>query len=355
MREYNIWSISLGRWGGVAVRLHIFFLLFAALTLYLSWLAPSGPSLVRKVDAAAVISVVVLFLSVVWHEFWYCQAARRLGCTIRELVLVPWGGLSSVVNSRDPRSELIVHLVGPLSNAVVCVICIPAILLMLPNTNILGLLHPISPSLQIGADATAAGKILTLVFWVNWMLFLVNLIPTFPFAGGRALQAGLTKYLGRAGAKLVGVRVGQISAVSLLVFAWLIRDSYSESMVPAWFALLMLAIFLFFSATFEPHAQATDRDAAEDDLFGYDFSQGYTSLERSSESLDDDEASPISEWLEQRRHTRKKREAEQEAEEEQRVDEILARLHDGGMAMLSDDDRRLLELVSARYRSRLNN
>ena len=31
--------MGLGRWGGVRIRLHAFFLLFAAFTLYLSWLA----------------------------------------------------------------------------------------------------------------------------------------------------------------------------------------------------------------------------------------------------------------------------------------------------------------------------
>ena len=38
MRDQAIWSVSLGRWGGVQVRLHMFFVLFAAFTLYLSWL-----------------------------------------------------------------------------------------------------------------------------------------------------------------------------------------------------------------------------------------------------------------------------------------------------------------------------
>ena len=43
---------------------------------------------------------------------------------------------------------------------------------------------------------------------------------------------------------------------------------------------------------------------------------------------------------------------ELEAEDEKRVDEILARLHERGMRSLSPEDRALLERVSQRYRSR---
>ena len=86
---------------------------------------------------------------------------------------------------------------------------------------------------------------------------------------------------------------------------------------------------------------------------GYDFSQGYTSLERSTQSLDEKAQSPISQWLEQRRQARQRREEQQEADEERRVDEILARLHEHGLRNLSDEDRSILERVSARYRNRM--
>ena len=42
MRDPFQWSIGLGRWGGVTVRLHVFFLAFAAATFYFCW--PSTPT-----------------------------------------------------------------------------------------------------------------------------------------------------------------------------------------------------------------------------------------------------------------------------------------------------------------------
>ena len=54
----------------------------------------------------------------------------------------------------------------------------------------------------------------------------------------------------------------------------------------------------------------------------------------------------------QRRQQREVRRQAREAEEDQRVDEILGRLHEMGMENLSSDERALLKRASARYRSR---
>ena len=38
MRDHTTWSLSLGQWGSVRLRIHVFFLVFAVFTLYLGWL-----------------------------------------------------------------------------------------------------------------------------------------------------------------------------------------------------------------------------------------------------------------------------------------------------------------------------
>ena len=40
MRDLLTWNISLGRWAGVQVRLHVFFVLFAVVALHLASQAP---------------------------------------------------------------------------------------------------------------------------------------------------------------------------------------------------------------------------------------------------------------------------------------------------------------------------
>ncbi len=352
MRDQSNWSLSLGRWGGVHVSLHAVFLLFALLVLFLAPHRSSDPNIAWIVAAG----LGVLLVSVLLHEIAHAYVAYRLGGQISQTTIMPWGGMNSVTPPGDAHSEIVIYLVGPLLHLVICLLCMPA-LLALDNVDVIALLHPLgTASIAEGAWWAWTTK---LVFWINWLLFLTNLIPTFPFDGGFALRARLARIWSRFGQRQAGLAIGRaarIAALGLCVVAWLTRDLPDEGIVPAWFALGVVAIVLFFSAyTVQDHR--VDERRRESDLFGYDFSQGYTSLERSSEYLDDDgeagDSGPISQWLEKRRQARDQREKEIEAEDERRVDDILARLHAGGIESLSEEDRAILDRVSARYRNRL--
>jgi len=346
MRDQNTWSLRLGHWGDVQVRLHIFFLLFAAISIYLSWFNQvSGTA--RRVDWVVITGLLVLICSVLWHEMWHFTVASKFGGVMPQSVLVPWGGLSAIHVPHDPKAEMISYLAGPSANLALCAVCAP-LLVWSANTELASLLHPLQPALI--TEGSTWALVVSLTFWVNWLLFLVNLIPAFPFDGGQIFRTALSRFLGKHYAGVAAARVAQMAAIVLLVIAWFVRNSDPSSLVPTWFALVMMAIFLLFSAANEPKRK--EPEVTEDEVFGYDFSQGYTSLEKSVDSIDDELESPISQWLEQRRRERKRRKVEQEVEEEQRVDEILARLHKHGMSGLSDDDRAILQRVSERYRNR---
>ena len=89
----------------------------------------------------------------------------------------------------------------------------------------------------------------------------------------------------------------------------------------------------------------------EDEVFGYDFSQGYTSLERSTE-VTPPRPGMFSRWLQAMRESRTRRRRAQEAAEDRQVDDILSRLHRDGYDSLTPAERALLKRVSARYRGR---
>ena len=143
----------------------------------------------------------------------------------------------------------------------------------------------------------------------------------------------------------------------MLLVAAVLVSNYETVLVPPWLALMLLAVFVFFSARRE-EMQFADVEGDDEHVFGYDFSQGYTSLEGRLEADDEvsarsvSQASALSRWFEKRRKVRECRLREQEADDEQRVDEILSRLHQHGMHSLSRGDRALLQRVSQRYRSR---
>ena len=190
MRTPWIWSVSLGRWWKVHVRLHMFFCLFAALLVYLfsndneaHWLGCTG--------------VLVLFFSVLLHEIGHAIVARKLGGVADEIVIGPLGGLSPVRVPYEPHSELVALMAGTLVNAAVCFLCAVA-LTITPDAQIISLRDLLQPDLSVirtvesqleNGEIPAFAVICCLTFWMNWCLILVNLIPAFPFDGGRSIHA----------------------------------------------------------------------------------------------------------------------------------------------------------------------
>jgi Zn-dependent protease len=348
MQSHASWSISLGRWGGLQLRLHMFFLLFAAFTLYLSWLPhPNASS--AEMRWIAVTSLGILLLSVLLHELGHLRAVRRLGGDCDQIVLWPLGGLAPMHPPRDSAAELLVHLAGPVVNLLICLAC-GGLFLFLTDVHLRELLHPFAP--QGLTEGAWPVRIVKLTFWINWCLLLLNLLPVFPFDGGRALRAGLLiarPHRDPRHTSLLVAALAKIAALALLVCAFLARNMATESHVPIWFALVLLAIFLWFSAKQEEERpQESER---EEGPFGYDFSEGYTSLERSIVE-EADETSLVARWRHRRQQARLQRQRDAEADEERRVDDILARLHEHGIESLSPADRSLLKRVSARYRQR---
>jgi Zn-dependent protease len=328
----------------------MFFLIFAAFTVYFAWLDAATPAS----DASAWMGVVcaaLLLGSVLAHEMGHLFVANRLGGSVDELVIGPLGGLGPAPVPLEPHGELLTAIAGPMANLGICLLSALG-LIVLDGTDLLGLMHPLAPRDILTGSPLVLG--LKLLFWVNWMLLLLNLIPAFPFDGGRALSAGLMLMqpgLDALRAVRTAARVAKIAALCLVVLAAVSVGSSLGYPIPTWFALLLLAIFVYFSARREE--AMVQHSLSDEALFGYDFSAGYTSLEQSGPKCSTKTTTgPLVRWWKRRREQRELRRREQEAAEDGRVDEILARVHESGIDSLSNDDRDLLKRVSARYRSR---
>ena len=334
------------------MRLHMFFLLFATFTMYLAWNDAQG----SEVMLLATLAATTLLVSVILHEASHVVAARKLGGYADTIVLGPLGGLQPVRVPQNPQAELWAVLAGPLASLTICLGCF--LLVSLEEQRLsLGLLQPLAPSNLIsdavGGSVFSFGTVLRLACWVNWWLVVVNLIPAFPFDGGRACLA-LVRIL-RPGidsqsAVAIVALIARVVAIGLLMFAFLVNDEFATSTVPSWLPLVLLAIFVFFSARKEEFQnEAVDDDDA---VFGYDFSQGYTSLEREEGDQPPPQSGPVSRWMDSMRERRAQQREAVEAAEDGQVDGILERLHKQGMEGLTAEERSLLRRVSARYRSR---
>lgn len=346
MQDQAAWSLNLGHWWGVRVRLHAFFLLFAACAILLKWHLAGQ---MAEFDWMVPVSLAVLFFSVLVHEAGHVWATRRHDGRIDLIVLGPLGGMIPVQVSGDARSEFRAHLAGPFANLLVCLVC--AFLLQVLGATTWGLLNPLVPSDL--ATGTVPQIVLKLTFWINWTLMLLNLIPAFPLDAAFAMRSLILDrwpMLRPPQASLIVVRTGQALAGLLALVAVFGRFNDHELIVPIRLSLMAFAILLFLAARQRRFFDESDR--SEQLLLAYELTGDLEVLERGLREGGFLESGPLRRWLNRRRQARLQRQQINEQQDEQRVDEILSRLHTSGMQALSKEDKALLHRVSIRYRNR---
>lgn len=340
MRDQSAWSIPIGTFCGVQLRIHMFFLLFAAFTLYLCGLE-SGSGGEQWLGG---VSLITLLGSVLAHELGHIITARLLGGDVTEVVLGPVGGLVTPRMPRRAFPQMVILLAGPAVNLLICVV-VGIYLASARNVAILSLLPPFAPpGILQGSPADVVCK---LVFWVNWFLLLVNLIPAYPFDGGRAMRAMLVAAVPtlrpEQAIRLVAV-AAKAFAAALVLIAWFQGQDSSTHAVPVWFALSLLAIFIFFSAR---------REEVQLERMRLELQESDQALAANEpDSVAVGVRKRIDAWRERRRAQEEAQRLQNDREEDVRVDEILARLHQSGINTLSPEEHALLQRASRRYRGR---
>jgi stage IV sporulation protein FB len=334
------WSVGLGRWWGVSVYLHIFFVVCSLLAAAFTF--PDADLLL-----VGVLTVGVLLVSVLLHEVAHAMAAIHVGGKVDAIVLGPVGGLISPRVPDEPEAHLFVALAGPVVHLSLAVLAAIG-LAIAGNSDLVGLLNPLATPQDLVEPGSMWLVSAKLTLWLNWILMLLNLLPAYPFDGGPALRAMLWPALGRRTARVVTARVAMVLAVLICAASLLPLSGELPSRVPTWIPLVTLGMFVFFSARQDLAA----RDPLEwaEQPAGYQASAEGLDLLDSMWPADDDDEGVLVEH--QQRAAAPQSDQAQDSSEDARVDDILARLYNSTWDALSPEEVAVLQRASERYRQR---
>jgi Zn-dependent protease/predicted transcriptional regulator len=227
MKEAKMrWSFQIAKFFGIPIKVHItFFLLLIFIGFYGSRIQGARSGLF------GIASIILIFLCVVIHEFAHSLVARKYGVKIRDIILLPIGGVSEMEElPSQPKQEINVALVGPLTSIVLSLIFFLAYRLLFPEASTVNI-------------SIFQGNLLLNLFAINLMLGLFNLLPAFPMDGGRVLRGLLGLRMDLLRATRIAVGIGEFLAI-LFFFIGLFFNPW----------LALIAVFIFLGAEGEKRA-----------------------------------------------------------------------------------------------------
>jgi Zn-dependent protease len=181
--------------------------------------------------ALGLASALLLFASILAHEFGHAIIARRRGVEIEEIDLWLLGGVARM--SGRPKTagdELVFALAGPAVTAVVAAI-FGALALALPTST------PAALRAVVGYQAE-----------INLLILGFNLVPAFPLDGGRVARALLWRRSGDIGAATnTAAGLGRGFGYFLIAFGVLL--TFNGAPEGLWLALI--GLFLVVAANAE--------------------------------------------------------------------------------------------------------
>ncbi len=191
------WSWKIGSFKGIGVFIHATFLLIIAWVGFTNW--QQTRTLAGTLEG--ILFTLVLFSTVVLHEFGHSLTARHYGIKTRDITLYPIGGVARLERMPEkPAQEFWVAIAGPAVN-----IGIAAMLFTWQTVA--------APLAALTGFSLTGGQFVEQLITVNIFLALFNLIPAFPMDGGRVLRSLLAMRLEYPRATQIAAYIGQGMAV----------------------------------------------------------------------------------------------------------------------------------------------
>lgn len=181
------------------IKLNVFFILFLFVSYFVGWLQHS----------------LILFASVLLHEFGHILTARKLKIEVYEVELLPYGGVARMeeLSKFGGAVEAAVAAAGPATSLALAFICY--------------LFRDLSGLIDMG-------------FKYNLIICVFNLVPIIPLDGGKLARNLLIFFIGYRQATRILVLMGRVAAFALLGFNIYMLTSGSRSA-----ALIIAAVFIY--------------------------------------------------------------------------------------------------------------
>jgi CBS domain-containing protein len=203
------WSIPLGRWMGVEMRVHLFFPLLAFVFLGIS--ASDG-------WARGVALFLLLVAAVITREIARLMVAAWLGLRLRAVLVLPIGGLFAYANPESQENansglgQYALALAGPVANWATALILASAILGASSNVHL------------FDRPFIASAHLLRSLVWMQAFLGLLHLLPAYPLDCGRLIRANFARKHGYASAGRAAAGLGQALALAAMLGGMLLHD-----------------------------------------------------------------------------------------------------------------------------------
>lgn len=167
-------SFRVARVSGVPVVIHVASVVTFVLLSYVigfGFIAKADPSLsIAGSVMAGAVAALLLFASILAHEYGHVGCARKFGIEARSVSLGLFGGEAKLTCSAGGWcEELLIALAGPAVSAGISGLCAATLFVLTPGS--------------------AASIIAFYLTFANALLAGINLIPAYPLDGGRALHA----------------------------------------------------------------------------------------------------------------------------------------------------------------------
>lgn len=211
-------AFNLGKISGIQFRIHYsWFIIFALVTYSLSVeYFPGVYYLWSPITywSIGVLSSLLLFASVIAHEFAHSVVARANGIPVKSITLFIFGGIAQITrDAARARAELVMAAAGPAASLVIG-----------------GLAGLLGFATQGISEPIAA--MFTWLAFTNVTLAVFNLIPGFPLDGGRIFRSVLWRATGKYHrstriATTVGRVVGYLFIVGGVLLMFFFHDWFS--------------------------------------------------------------------------------------------------------------------------------